>query len=239
MNKKTMTLVAFAALAMAAPIASAQVYTRDHRRPAPTAPEATVRSMSPSSGLPGTSVVVRGTGFDTDAALWLGNVKLAPTAYSSRSITFVVPAMKAGSQALVLRNGRSSVALGNFHIDDPPPPPPPRKYETVPAQRDRGWSSRYEANDRRERDLRNTRHSRRNQRIERMKARWQRAFLADPKTKRELTIHARRTAQLERMLRIATVRGDRKLVNRIKVAIKREDKRHDRTMTSLEQSFRS
>jgi hypothetical protein len=68
--------------------------------------------------------------------------------------------------------------------------------------------------------------------------RFERAFLADSKTRSELALHNGRMARLNQMLRLAIELRDSSLQARIRVAISNENNRHQRQMASLRASFR-
>jgi len=81
------------------------------------------------------------------------------------------------------------------------------------------------------------RESRRAARAAEIRAKFQAAFLADPDTQSELTLHAERVAELARAKDVAQVTANSKLGVRIDVATARENDRHDQRMTALQTAF--
>jgi hypothetical protein len=87
-----------------------------------TAP--TITSLSPASGLAGSTVTVTGTNFPTSygsISATLGNVSVTANPYSSNQFSFIVPtSLAAGSYSLVLTAGPNSViAPQKFMITAP------------------------------------------------------------------------------------------------------------------------
>jgi 7-keto-8-aminopelargonate synthetase-like enzyme len=83
------------------------------------------------------------------------------------------------------------------------------------------------------------REQRREQRIQEIRAKWQAAFLSDPDTQDELTLHAQRVAELTRAKDVATVNNNQKLGVRIDVALAKENDRHEQRMSALQTAFSS
>lgn len=87
-----------------------------------TAP--TITSLSPGSGLPGSTVTVYGSNFPTTYGSLtgtLGGVSVGINTYSSGQLTFTVPSsMSAGSYAFILKAGPNNVsAPQNFTVSSP------------------------------------------------------------------------------------------------------------------------
>ncbi len=87
-----------------------------------TAP--TISSLSPGSGLAGTTITVSGTNFPTDynsITATLGNVSVVASPYSSNQFSFTVPtSLTAGSYSFVLKAGPNTVtAQQKFKVTAP------------------------------------------------------------------------------------------------------------------------
>jgi hypothetical protein len=67
---------------------------------------------------------------------------------------------------------------------------------------------------------------------------FERAFLADSRTRAELRLHNERMSRLNQMLRLAGELRDSSLQARIRVAIQSENNRHQRQMAQLRAQFR-
>ena len=72
-----------------------------------------------------------------------------------------------------------------------------------------------------EQELATTREQRREQREKELRAKWNAAFLADADTQDELTLHAQRVADLERMKDVASLSADAKIGVRVDLATRR------------------
>ena len=72
-----------------------------------------------------------------------------------------------------------------------------------------------------------------------LQAKWNAAFLADADTQDELTLHAQRVADLERMKDVASLSADAKIAVRIDLATQKENDRHTQRMAALEAAFKT
>lgn len=196
-------------------------HRRGVRRPAPLpAPVMlpAVKSFGPHAAKAGATVTIKGTHFMPGMKVMLGRTLITPTVVRPRRIKFTVPARaRDGALSLVMPNGRRAIRVGALDVITPP-----RRFR-------RGW---YDTNWKR------TRFSRRNQSRRGILTRWQnRFFLSSAAARAELRLHARRSAQLKRMKRLARSTGRNGLARRINAAIRKEDARHARKMTNLKSRF--
>jgi IPT/TIG domain len=209
-----------------------------------------VSSYWPMKGKVGSRVMIRGQNFAPDTAVVWGDTPIAGVSVTPTEITFVVPAGAAsGSLALSVGHGRN-LPIGAFDVAD----------FDADAEMKRGdddrrhkaeaiWSERQKqlAKDEatrqsemtKQRDERtSTRESRRAGRATEIKSKWDHAFLGDPETQAELTLHAQRLAHVQRMRDLAETKSNGKLVVRIEVAQTKENERHDQRMAALHTGFK-
>lgn len=207
-----------------------------------------VTGFFPRKGKPGTRVTIRGRNFDKDATVTLGR-RPVKARVDDRRIVFKVP--PGGNGDLIrVTSGRRTIPVGRFEtVEGYDYAAEHRRRERERRERaEAAWKSRqaklakdrkarYRAWEARRAELQRTRAERRRERLAKIRERWQRAFLRDPETRAELSLHAERLARLERMRRLAE-RDDRgKLVIRIEILIDRENDRHERRMDALKASF--
>lgn len=210
-----------------------------------------VSSYWPVKGKVGSRVVIKGRNFPSTTEVVFAGQPIRGVKIKDKQIVFVVPA-NATSGAIELRTGRRrALPVGMFEVAAAfDPVAEQRRLEEERRKRaEQLWAERQRqlAKDRaaREAAMRKrweeraaTREQRRAERIAAIAARWQRAFLADEETQAELTLHAQRVAELERLRDLAEIRANGKLVVRIEMLLGREEQRHDRRMTALEASFK-
>lgn len=209
-----------------------------------------VSSYWPARGKAGTKVTIRGRNLPNDAmVLWSGN-PLRAARVTEEQIVFEVPAGAISGAIGVRTNRGRELNVGGFEVvASYDAEAEARRIEEERrraaeaawierqkalakdrAARERAWREREEERER-------TREQRRAERLAAMRARWDRAFLADQETQDELTMHAQRVAELVRMREVAEIVNNGKLVVRIQVAQAREEERHDGRMESLKASF--
>ena len=209
-----------------------------------------VSSYWPARGKEGARIVIRGRNFPADATIvWGGNpVKAAKV--TAEQIVFQVPP-GAATGLIALRTGRGrDMAVGSFEVAASYDAEAEAKKieEERRKQAEAQWADRQKqlAKDRaareaawrqREQEREANREQRRAEREAALRARWDRAFLADAETQDELTLHAQRVAQLTRMREVAELSSNGKLVVRAGIAAGREDERHDQRMAALKASF--
>ena len=209
-----------------------------------------VSSYWPTKGKAGARVMVRGHNFPTDATVVWGDQEIKGAKVTPDEIEFRVPD-GATSGEIRLRTGHGrGLAIGTFEVA--------ASYDAVAEQKrmdderhraaEAAWSAqqarfakdraaRQTEVERRWHDMEGSREDRRRQRLAELKAKWDRAFLSDPDTQAELTLHAQRVAELSRMHDVAEINGDGKLGVRIENATARENARHEMRMTQLHDSF--
>ena len=209
-----------------------------------------ISSYWPARGKVGTRIVIRGKNLPADATvLWAGAPIRAARVLPDQIVLEVPPGATTGE--LSVRTGRRrDLAVGTFEVvASYDAEAEARKLEEERRKRaEAAWAERQKqlAKDRaaREEDARRrdaeraaNREQRRAERAAALRARWDRAFLADPETQDELTLHAQRVAELERMREVAELQSNGKLVVRIGIAQTREDERHEQRMAALKAAF--
>lgn len=211
-----------------------------------------VSSYWPTKGKAGSRIVIRGRNFPTSAEVVFAGQAVRGAKITAEQVVFVVP-KGAASGAIALRTGRGrDLAVGLFEVAAAYDPIAEQKRieEEQRKQAEAAWAARQQklAKDRAAREAairllqqerEATRDRRRAERIAALQALWQRAFLADPDTQDELTLHAQRVAQLERSREVAEIVNNGKLVVRIEIAQVREEQRHQQRMSALEASFKA
>ncbi len=211
-----------------------------------------VSGYAPERGPAGTEITIRGRHFDDDTRVYVDGRRVRDASVARSRITFELPDRASGEPVITLRQrgSRDDIVVGNFEVRE-------RRAradrERRRAERERRARQRWEdrrrglpekAEDRRRRlkeeeeKLSRTRAERRRARAAKMRAQWEREFLAHPQVRVELSLHAERRARLERMLRLAEVDAHDRLVVRIEVLIERETERHERRMDTLRRQLR-
>ena len=212
----------------------------------------TVSSYWPTKGKAGTRVTVRGLNFPTDAKVMFGGNAVLGAMISPEKIVFEIPkdATASGDIAIDRGHGRP-LAVGTFDVAAGVDPEADAKRldDERRRQAETHWADRQKqlAKDRaareaeiqrHEQELETSRDQRREQRAAEIRAKWDAAFLADPDTQDELTLHAKRVADLQRMKEMAELSADAKLGVRIDLATQREQDRHDQRMKALHDGFK-
>ena len=208
-----------------------------------------VSSFWPVKGKAGSRIVIRGRNFPDDTIVLWNGTQVTGAKIEPERIVVVVPS-GAASGLVSLRTGhRRELTVGNFEVANYDAEAEARRLAEEERHRaEQAWAERQKllAKDRaarlaaieqRHRELDETREQRRAERAREIRAKWEAAFLADPDTQAELTLHAQRVAELTRMREVAELSGNGKLVVRIGVAQSREDDRHQARMTALHDSF--
>lgn len=225
--KRHITLATMAALSLASVPAFAQVVVRDHRAPdIYRMPRPVVTSFSPASGPVGTTVTVQGDNFVAGTKVILGDMSITPNYLSDNALTFEIPAGASdASISLDLPNSRRDLAVGSFNVlapiyddddDDGIGYGHGRGHGKDYGYDNGGYNGGYKGK-------RWSRGSIWNK--------YNRAFLRLPAVRAELSLHAERTARLNRMLRLSLGRPG--MTRRIQIALSREDRRHDYKMAAL------
>ena len=208
-----------------------------------------VSSYWPVKGKIGSRIVIRGRNFPGDASVMWNGTQVAGAKVEPERIAVVVPP-GATSGMLSLHTGQHrDLTVGNFEVADfDAEAEARRRADEEHRQAEQAWAERQKqlakdhaarqaAVEQHHRELDESREQRRAEREKEIRAKWEAAFLADPDTQAELTLHAQRTAELARMREVAELAGNGKLVVRIGVAQSREDDRHQGRMTALHDSF--
>jgi hypothetical protein len=211
----------------------------------------TISSYWPAKGKPGTMIVIHGVNFPADAKVVFGGKPVLAAKVKPDLIEFKVPAdATSGEIALDREHGRP-LPVGPFEVaagfdpvaeqkrlDDERHKRAQEEWAAEQAKFAKDKAARESEWQKRQAEMESTREQRREQRAAEIRAKWDAAFLADPDTQDELTLHAQRVAELERMKDIAQVRADAKLGVRIDVATQKETDRHEARMKALHDSFK-
>jgi hypothetical protein len=209
-----------------------------------------VSSYWPARGKEGTRILIRGKNLPKDAMVLFAGEPVRAARVTEDQITFRVPAGATSGLISVKAGRRRDLAVGMFEVVAAfDPEAEARKLEEERRRKaEAAWLARQKelAKDRaareaawrqRQEERAANRESRRAERAAKLRARWDRAFLADPETQDELTLHAQRVAELVRMREVAELSNNGKLVVRIEIAQAREDERHEQRMAALKASF--
>jgi hypothetical protein len=203
----------------------------------------------PVKGKVGTRVVISGRNFPPDLGLIWGGKPIQAEHITAEKVVFRVP-HDATTGMLVMHQGHGpDITVGMFEVAN---------YDAAAeeAKREAEWkkhaqdewaqqqkalakdrAAREAAFEKRWKDAEETREQRRAQRAAEIRARWDAAFLNDPDTQAELTLHAQRIAELTRMKDLAEIDNNGSLAVRIDTDTERENTRHDERMQSLKAAF--
>jgi hypothetical protein len=221
---------------------------RDHRRDWKL-DRPVVSSYWPVKGKTGSRIVIRGRNFPDDTVVvWNGSQIAGAKVDPDRIVVAVPPGATSG--LLALRTGRHrELTVGSFEVANYDAEAEARRVAEEDRKRaEQAWAERQKqlAKDRaarqaaieqHHREFAESRERRREDREREIRARWEAAFLSDPDTQAELTLHAQRVAELARMREVAELSANGKLVVRIGVAQSKEDERHQARMTALHDGF--
>lgn len=209
-----------------------------------------ISSYWPAKGKPGSRVTIRGKNFPATTEVVFAGQPVRAAKIKDDQILFVVPPGAASGPIELRTGGRRALPVGMFEVAAgfDPVAEQRRLEEERRKAAEAAWKARQQqlAKDRaarmqwlreRQEERERTREQRRAERIAALKAKWANAFLADPDTQSELTLHAQRVAELQRAKEVAEVANNGKLVIRIGVAQSREDDRHQQRMAALQASF--
>ncbi|MGE0547003.1 MAG: IPT/TIG domain-containing protein [Kofleriaceae bacterium] len=209
-----------------------------------------VSSYWPAKGKPGTKIKIHGRNFGNDTMVMWGSTQITAAKVTPTEITFQVPATAASGMISLRPTGGRRLQVGAFEVAAAYDADAEwRKLEDERRRRaEQAWADRQKqlAKDRaareaavrqrwQERDA--NRERRRAERVAELRAKWEASFLADEETQTELTLHAQRLAQLERMRDLVEVSQNSKLAIRIDVAQDREIDRHTQRMAALKAAF--
>ncbi|HVV88531.1 MAG TPA: IPT/TIG domain-containing protein [Kofleriaceae bacterium] len=222
----------------------------DHHRHDWRVDRPAVTSFWPAKGKVGTRIVIRGTNLPADATVrWNGQPVAGARVEGDRIELTVPPGATTGELSVQPPHGRP-LAVGTFEVAAgyDAAAEERRLAAQAQAQAAQAWAARQKqlAKDQAAREAAladlvreraESREQRRDQRIAELRARWETAFLADPETQDELTLHAQRQAELQRMRDLADTMANGKLAVRVEVAQQREDQRHQARMDALHAAF--
>lgn len=208
-----------------------------------------VSSYWPIKGKARGRVVIHGRNFPDDTVVLWGGTQVSGAKVGPDEIVIAIPP-GAASGMISLRTGHGrDLAVGNYEVADYDADAEAKriadaerlKAEQQWADRQRllakDLAARTAAFEKHRQDLVDTREQRRADRLREIRAKWDAVFLGDPDTQSELTLHAQRVAELERMREVAELSENGKLVVRIGVAQSREDDRHQARMSALHDAF--
>lgn len=203
----------------------------------------------PIKGKVGTRIVIHGRNFEPEmAVLWAGQA-IRPEKVKPNMLAFRVPPGATTGMLALQREHGPALTVGMFEVAD-------YDAEAEEAKREAEWKKRAQdewaeqeralAKDRAAREAafeqrwkqeEETREQRRAQRAAEIRAKWDAAFLSDPDTQAELTLHAQRAAELTRMKDLAEIDNNGQLAVRIDIDTERETTRHDERMQALKAAF--
>jgi hypothetical protein len=208
-----------------------------------------IYGWSPAKGEPGETITIRGRNLGELQVVW-GDQVVPGAAVHDGDIVFKIP-RGAASGVVSLRGGKlhHDLSVGTIEVAKYDRGEWKRHDDERRAAAEAAWRERAAsiAKDRAARDaylqkqeqeLAASREQRRRAYLAEVAAKFQRAFLADPETQSELTLHAQRAADLARMQRLADDLNDQKLGVRIEVATRKENERHDNRMAALKAAFK-
>ncbi|MEO6772218.1 MAG: IPT/TIG domain-containing protein [Kofleriaceae bacterium] len=210
----------------------------------------TVSSYWPDKGKAGSRVIVRGRNFDPDTKVMFGPEEVRAARVKDDMIEFQIPPNATTSTILLKTHGRDLI-VGNYEVANFDAEAEARRIEAERQVAARSaWAAqqskyakdeaaRRAAYDHRWQEMDADRDQRRDQRVDEIRKKWQAAFLGDPDTQDELTLHAQRVADLTRAKDVASVSNNQKLGVRIDVALAKENDRHERRMSALQTAFSS
>lgn len=213
----------------------------------------TVSSYWPAKGKAGTKVVIHGVNFPAGGTVMFSGKKVVAALVTPTTIEFMVPGDYTGTGDISIDRGHGRpLEVGSFEVVAGFDPVAEQKRldderrkraEAEWAEQQKSWAkdraARQAAYEKRQQDMEQSRDERRAKRMEEIRAKWNAAFLSDADTQDELTLHAQRVADLQRMKDVASVNGDAKLGVRIDVATQKENDRHDQRMQALEAAFKT
>ena len=213
-----------------------------------------VSSYWPMMGKVGTRIVVRGANLPTDAqVLWNGSpltgVAVEP---AGNALGFAIP-KGATTGMLTLHTGRGrDLPIGQVEVAATADPNAAwKKLEEERRHRaEQAWTERSKeiAKDKAAREAMfkkwqeeqaASREERRERALADYRAKWDAEFLADAEVQAEMTMHAQRLADIERMRKLAEQMADQKIGVRIELLATRETDRHDQRVAALKATFKA
>lgn len=209
-----------------------------------------VSSYWPTKGKVGSHVRIRGENFPADAMVLWNDTQVTGAKVTPTEIELAVPAGSTGTGMIAIQHpGGRPLPVGQFevttfdaaaewkHEEDERKKAAEAAWAARSKEIAKDKAAREAAFAAAEADLDKTREQRRAARLAELRGKWEAAFLADPETQAELTLHGQRLADLARMKEIAEEQDNGKLAVRIGVALDHENQRHDQRMAALKAAF--
>jgi hypothetical protein len=210
----------------------------------------TISSYWPIKGKPGTRVTIKGLNIPNDASVVFDGKRVMGAMIKPTLVAFQIPNDATdGKIAIHMDHGRD-LPVGAFEVKAGYDAEAEAKKLEAERQKaaQAAWAAqqaklakdraaRQAAIEQREQEMEANREQRREQRVAEIRAKWQAAFLADPNTQDELTLHAQRIADLTRMKDMAELTADAKIGVRIDIATQKENDRHEQRMQALHDAF--
>lgn len=211
-----------------------------------------VSTFYPQTGKAGAEIHIFGGNLSRDLTVFYNGNPMPPTAVNPSQIQFRLPrTATTGLISLRRPDGRDlPVGVYNVVTSGDPEADARRAEEARRRAAEAAWAehereiakdqaARRAAWEKEQEEWETSREERREKREAEIRAKWDAAFLADPDTQAELTLHSQRVAELERAKEIADLKNDGKLAVRVDVATARENDRHDQRMAALKAAFAS
>lgn len=208
----------------------------------------------PAMGKPGVKVMIRGENFPADSQVMWNGAPVAGVAIGpgGHEITFAIP-RGAATGMLTLHTGRGrDLPVGQIEVGATADPNAEwKKMEDERRHRaEQAWAANAKeiAKDKAAREAMfkkwqdeqaASREERRARELADYQAKWDRAFLADAEVQAEMTLHAQRMADIERMRKLAEQINDQKIGVRIEVLATRENDRHGQRVVALKSTFQA
>ena len=210
----------------------------------------TIASYWPTKGKPGTRVTIKGLNIPNDASVVFDGKRIMGAMVKPTLVAFQIPPDATnGMIAIHTAHGRD-LAVGSFEVKAGYDAEAEAKKLEAERQKaaQAAWAAqqsklakdraaRQAAIEQREQERAANREQRREQRVAEIRAKWQAAFLADPNTQDELTLHAQRVAELTRMKDMAELTANAKVGVRVDIAMQKENDRHQQRMQALHDAF--
>lgn len=205
-----------------------------------------VMDFWPRQGSVGTEVTIQGRRLTPDLRIQFGDQLVPVSRADDHTITFVVPRARGKAMIVLRRPGLGDLPVGTFDVSGRDGRRERVQWEGQRRRAaERWWVERQrrlahsaaerEARMRAEEErLTRERENRRRHRRAALRARWKQQLLAREEVRAELSLHAERAARLDRMLRLAELEDEGRLVIRIRLLADYEDARHKQRMDNLE-----
>ncbi len=210
-----------------------------------------VSSYWPMKAKIGARIVIRGENFTPDTQVMWGTGPVAGAKVSPTEIVVAIPAgATTGMLSLHTGHGRD-LPIGQVEVAAGADPN--ADWKRMEDERHKAAEQAWGAHEREiakdkaareanwkkwEDEQSSTREQRREKELAEYRAKWDREFLEDPEVQAEMTLHAQRMADIERMRGLAEKLDDKKLGVRIETLASRENDRHDQRIAALKATFK-